>query len=91
MAITKTVTLDPGESGEVAFTFTPSVARVHQISVDGLSGSLNVLEVPAAEFEVTDLIITPSEVYVGELVSISVLVTNIGGSRGSKTITLEVI
>ena len=43
-----------------------------------------------AEFHVTDLLITPTEVYVGEPVTISVLVTNIGGKRGTKTVTLEV-
>lgn len=43
-----------------------------------------------AEFQVTDLVITPSEVYVGEPVSISALVANIGGQRGTKTVTLEV-
>lgn len=87
---TKTVTLDPGESQEVAFTFTPTVAKVHQVSVDGLTGSFAVLAFPA-EFVVSDLVISPSEVYIGELVTISCLVTNVGGVRGSKTITLEVI
>ena len=43
-----------------------------------------------AEFEVTDLVISPSEVYVGESVEIRVLVTNVGGKRGTKTVTLEV-
>lgn len=43
-----------------------------------------------AEFQVTELLITPSEVYVGEPVTISVLVTNIGAERGTKTVTLEV-
>ena len=87
---TKTVTLDPGESQVVAFTFTPSVAKVHQVSVDGLTGSFAVLELPAAEFVVSNLIISPSAVYVGEPVTISCLVTNVGAIRGSKTITLEV-
>ena len=87
---TKTVTLDPGESQVVAFTLTPSVAKVHQVSVDGLTGSFNVLELPAAEFVVSDLVISPAEVYVGEPVTISCLVTNVGGIRGTKTITLEV-
>lgn len=91
MAIqTKPVTLDPGESREVAFTFTPAVAKVHQVSIDGLTGSFVVLALPA-EFVVTDLIISPSEVYIGEPVTISCLVTNVGGTRGSKTVTLEVI
>ncbi len=87
---TKTITLDPGESRTVAFTFTPSVAKVHVVSVDGLTGSFNVVGVPAAEFVVSDLVISPSEVYIGEPVTISVIVTNVGGVRGSKTITLEV-
>jgi len=87
---TKTVTLNPGESQVVAFTFTPTVAKVHEVSIDGLTGSFNVLELPAAEFVVSDLVISPSEVYVGEAVTISCLVTNVGGIRGSKTITLEV-
>ncbi len=87
---TKTVTLDPGESREVTFTVTPTMAKVHQVSIDGLTGSFNVLELPVAEFVVTGLVISPSEVYVGEPVTISVMVTNVGGVRGTKTITLEV-
>ena len=43
-----------------------------------------------AEFEVSGLVIEPTEVYVGEPVEISVLVTNIGGKTGTKTVTLEV-
>lgn len=88
---TKTVALDPGMEARVDFTFTPSEARVHQVSVDGLTDSFTVSEIPAAEFVVSDLIITPHEVYVGEPVSISILATNVGGARGSRTITLEVI
>lgn len=44
-----------------------------------------------AEFAVTDLIIEPATVNVGEAVAISVLVSNIGGKQGTKTVTLEVI
>ena len=43
-----------------------------------------------AEFQVAELLISPSVVYIGEPVTISVLVTNIGGKRGAKTVTLEV-
>lgn len=89
MIQTREVTLDPGQSSEVPFTFTPTEAKTHYVSVNGLSGNFAVIELPA-EFAVTDLIITPSEVYVGEPVTISVLVTNVGGTRGIKTITLEV-
>lgn len=87
----KTVTLNPGESKAVTFSFTPTIARSYTVSIDGLSGSFVALEVPIAEFEVTDLIIEPTEVYVGEPVSISVVVTNVGGKAGSYEVTLEVI
>lgn len=43
---TKTITLDPGIQSRVDFTFTPTVAKVHQVSVDGLSGSFSCSEVP---------------------------------------------
>lgn len=85
-----TVTLNPGEATTVAFTFTPSAAGVHSVSVDGLSGSFAVLEPAAAEFEVTNLVIEPAEVFVNQSVSISVTVANIGNARGSYTVTFEV-
>lgn len=39
----KTVTLNPGESRQVDFTFSPKTARVHQVSVDGLTGSFEAI------------------------------------------------
>lgn len=89
--IKKTVTLNPGESKLVAFTVTPAVAKTYSVSVDGLSGSFTAYSVPAAEFRVSNLVITPTEVYVGESVSISVVVTNVGGKVGSYEVTLEVV
>lgn len=35
----KTVTLSPGESKVVAFSFTPTIAKSYTVSIDGLSGS----------------------------------------------------
>ena len=86
----KIVTLNPGESKVVAFTFTPPIAKSYIVSVNGLSGSFMAMEVPVAEFQVTDLVIVPTEVYVGEAVSISCVVTNIGGKAGSYEVTCEV-
>ncbi|GAJ22128.1 unnamed protein product, partial [marine sediment metagenome] len=40
----KTVSLNPGESKAAGFTFTPSVAKVHSVLVNGLSGSFNAVE-----------------------------------------------
>lgn len=42
-----------------------------------------------ATFEVTDLLIEPEEVYVGETVTVSVLVTNVGNLEGTKTVVFE--
>ncbi|GAJ18930.1 unnamed protein product, partial [marine sediment metagenome] len=39
---------------------------------------------------VENLIVTPSEVYVGELVTITVTATNYGNAAGSKTIVCTV-
>ena len=86
-----TVTLAPGEAKPVEFQFSPMEARVYQVSVDGLIGSFSVLEPPAAQFVVSDLIITPAQCYPGELVSISVTVRNIGLVAGSYTVTCEVL
>jgi len=87
----KTITLNPGESKEVSFTITPQTVGVHSVSVDGLSGSFSVLEPPAAQFLVSDLVISPAQCYPGELVSISVTVRNIGLVAGSYTVTCEVL
>jgi hypothetical protein len=84
----KTVTLDPGQSQVVAFTFTPTQVGSYNVSVDGLTGSFMCTEV--ADIRTSDLIITPDECYIGETVQISVIATNYGTVRGSKTITCEV-
>ena len=87
----KTVTLNPGESKVVDFTYTPTTVKGYTVSVDGLVGSFIALEVPVAEFVVSDLVINPTEVHVGELVSISVVVTNVGNIAGSYEVTCEVL
>ena len=43
-----------------------------------------------AEFQFTDLIISPLEAYVGDTVQISVNVTNIGGVEGNTTFNLQI-
>ncbi len=87
----KTVSLNPGQSGTVAFTFTPSTAKVYSIKVDGLTDWLTVLDVPFVEFQVSNLVISPQQIYVGETVSISVTVTNIGNAPGSYEVVLDII
>lgn len=86
----QSVTLQPGESKTVAFDITPAVVKTYSVSVDGLTGTFRAVEVPVADIRVEDLTITPSEVYVGEKVTISVTATNYGTKAGSKTITCTV-
>lgn len=86
---TKSITLGPGQSGSLDFSIIPNVAKAYQVSVDGLTGNFVAIGLPA-EFEVSNLIITPTQVSVGDPVTISVTVTNVGGVVGTATITLEV-
>ena len=86
----KTVSVAPGGSAVVAFEVTPTAAKTYQVSVDGLMGSFVCTTVPVADIRVEDLVISPAQVYVGEPVTISVVVTNYGTVAGSKTITCTV-
>ena len=86
----QSVTLQPGESKAVSFEVTPTAVKTYYVSVDGLSGSFVVTTAPVADIRVEDLLISPTEVYVGEPVTISVVVTNYGTAAGSKTITCTV-
>jgi len=88
---TQQVTLTPGQSKPVSFTVTPTAEKTYYVNVDGLTGTfVAVKPVTQAEFEVSNLVISPSQVYVGEPVTITVTVTNVGGQTGTATITLEV-
>jgi hypothetical protein len=86
----QTVALNPGESETVSFEVTPSEAKTYSVSVDGLSGTFKATEAPTADIRVENLEISPSEVPVGEKVTISVTVTNCGSVTGSKKITCTV-
>jgi len=84
---TREVTLAPGDSEVVSFEVTPDVARTYSVSVDGLHGSFKATEVvPPADIRVENLEITPSEVKVGEVVTISCRATNYGNASGSRVV-----
>lgn len=86
----QTLTLAPGESQVVSFEVIPTVAKTYSVSVDGLYGSFVCTTAPVADIRVEDLIISPTEVYIGELATISVRVTNYGNASGNKTIVCTV-
>ncbi len=86
----KSVTLQPGESRTIAFEVTPTVAKTYSVTVDGLYGSFVATTVPVADIKVENLEISPSEVQVGQPVTISVTATNYGTAAGTKKITCNV-
>lgn len=86
----QSITLQPGESKTVSFKVIPSTAKTYKVLVNGQSGNFVVVEKPVADIQVEELEISPSEVYVGAEVTISVQVTNYGTAAGSKTVVCTV-
>jgi len=88
-----TVTLDGGASTTVGFTVTSSIAGSHAVAVDGLSGSFSVSAPPEppepAEFEISDLTVSPSTVEADETVTVSVVVSNVGEESGGFGVELK--
>ena len=87
----KTISLNPGETKEVTFSFKATEAKDYSVSVGDLTGGFRAIPLPGPEFAVTNLVIEPSEVYIGEQVSISVTVTNVGAVAGSYEVVCEVL
>jgi len=87
-----TVTLDGGFSETVEFTVTEDTEGTYTVSIGELSGSFTV-ETPSpppapAEFVLSNLVVSPTTVEIGEPVSVSVTVTNVGEEAGSYTAEL---
>ncbi|GAH77546.1 unnamed protein product, partial [marine sediment metagenome] len=75
---------------KVSFEVVPDVAKTYSVSVDGLTGTFRATTEPVADIRVENLSISPSEVMVGEKVTISVIAKNYGTKAGTKTITCTV-
>ena len=82
----KTVSLEPGQSETVSFEVTPAEAKTFHVSVNGLTGSFVATEEAVADIRVENLVIEPTEVDVGQKVTISVTVKNYGTALGSRKI-----
>jgi len=65
-------------------------AKVTHFIIFAILGKLPPPPPTPAEFVVSDLAISPVEVYTGELVSIRVMVANTGGQSGSCNVTLKI-
>ena len=86
----KEVTLAPGETKTVTFTIMKDTEGTFTIGADGLTESLNVNPLTPATFEVSNLVVNPSEAEVGEPVEISVAVKNIGDLEGGYAVELKI-
>ncbi|MDO9579868.1 MAG: hypothetical protein Q7J06_04790 [Bacteroidales bacterium] len=91
----KEVTVSASLSKEVTFSMARDTVDIYSVDVNGLVGSFTVrgkpITVPApAAFAVSDLVISPREVYVGEPVAIEVLVANTGGESGSYEVSFKI-
>ena len=86
------VKLGGGESTPIIFDVTRGVGS-YAVEVDGLTGSFVVkpylIPLRPAEFEVSDLILSPSEPEPGGTVIVSAKITNIGETEGSYTLELK--
>ena len=87
-----TVTLDGGFSETVEFTVTEDTDGTYTASIGELSDSFTV-ETPTppptpAEFELSNLVVSPTTVEIGEPVTVSATVTNVGEEAGSYTAEL---
>lgn len=88
---TKSITVSPGSSQVVSFTFSPDAAGQYTIRIGGQQRTITVGEplAPAA-FSVTGLSVTPLRPVIGEPVTIDVEVQNAGDSAGSYSVAVIV-
>ncbi|GAJ11447.1 unnamed protein product, partial [marine sediment metagenome] len=57
------ITLNPGESEQVAFETTPTIAKTYQVSVDGLTGSFVAIK---AVVEISSITVSPPSLSDGD-------------------------
>jgi len=91
----RTGELEPGESETRSYELTPEMLGYYSVEVGdprvlGLTGSFTVKAPPKpAEFEASNLVVTPQEVVPGGTIMVSATITNIGEESGSHTVELK--
>ncbi len=86
----QSVRLAPGQTELVTFQLTRSRPGVYKISVGSRESTLTVHQPSPADFRLSNLQILPDEVDVCESVTITAILTNAGGNRGSYTVELKI-
>jgi len=86
----KTVTVDVGQSEKVTFTYQTDVEGSYQVEIGELSDSFEVVKPLIPEYEISNLVVDPVSVSVGESVTISVDVENVGTKSGMYTVNMTI-
>ena len=86
----KSITLAPGATELITFTFTRSQAGTYRISVGNKESTLVVEKPLPPDFHLSNLEINPSEVDSGEKVVITATIANVGGTQGKYTAELKI-
>jgi hypothetical protein len=76
----------PGVVNTQTNTITAGISRFSDLAVFGYAKEAP----PPAAFQVSSLGVSPTEVYTGELINITILVTNSGGQSGSYQVVLKI-
>jgi VCBS repeat-containing protein len=89
---TREITLNGGESEAVAFSANPETTGLHQVSIDDFVASFTVSQpqAPVSAFTISEINVTPTEVYPGDSVEISILVSNTSKFAGSYEVILKI-
>ena len=91
---TKSIQLDGGETTSVQFEIVENAEGEYVVKLGSLTTSFRITSeaqsVKPAEFQVTDLTVNPSSALAGEVVKISVKVTNVGEATGNYTVNLKI-
>ncbi|MBU1173484.1 MAG: PKD domain-containing protein [Proteobacteria bacterium] len=87
------VTLEGGKSEKLEHQVSKETEGTYQVVVDSLTGSFEVRAPPIplrpAEFSITDLKVSPTEVSVGDPVTVSVKIKNTGEETGKCVVVLK--
>ena len=88
---TTDVEVGPGKTANVEFVEPFDVAGTYQLSVnDVTAGTLEVTEPPEAEFDVTRVTLSETEITVGDVVDVTAEIANTGEADGMYTADLTV-
>lgn len=89
LTLTRDVILQPSESKVLSFEITPFSTGIYHVSIDGLTGVVECTAAPIANIVVRALNF-PSQVNVGNAISIEATVKNEGTGPGNKVIGCSV-